>query len=607
MSQSWRISTIENNLNSTAIPTVGNVGASVIRASKGPVKPVKIYKGQEQRLLSIFGKPSSSYPDIWDAVEFCKKADLWISAPSKNGLYGGVLVTKTGTVPLTSGLSSISTVPFTALPVEETLGTGDGSTVTFSATLTDKTYYNNTTIDIEVDGVSINVTATDVSTEVLSTTPNVGSGTYVRTTGVLTFTFSSAPISGQAITVTYTTNRANDVYYALFSAYPYADDLAVKITEASSVFTITAYQKDSNGNYIDLPDSPYYASLTANTKDGFGKNIYIIDTFTDDDYITPVINTALTFTTFTDDTSIVDFDGGSRGATITITELTTGWNYFQFPTKYAADIFFDCTADSGVPALFSTLRGTYQKYSAYLLPLPNTNSATAISNKSALSVSNRGIYFYWNWGKVQDYYNNSYFYSALMGRVAGKHADMVDVFNGLAPSWIDENNHGGQLGSGILELVNDPTESELEALDTAQINPIIFDPNYGVMIVSDRTSLSTLSDYSYIGHSRTADFIISNVVAQALPFQLTKLNDLNHRGQVRSKAELIVNPLLRAPYSLLRDARVVCDETNNGDEVLAKREFHLDLYVQFSPFSETIRFVFTNIGQNTTIDEVLGS
>jgi len=607
MSQSWRIQTQESNLSATAIPTVGNVMASVIRSSKGPVKPVKIYKGQNQRLISIFGKPSSTYPDVWDMIEANKKGDTWISAPNKNGLYGGVLVTKTGTVPLKSGLSSISTVTFSALPVEETLGTGDGSTVTFTATLTDKTYYNNTTIDLEVDGVSINVTASDAATEVLSTTPSVGSGTYVRSTGVLTFTFSSAPTTGQVITSTYTTNRANDVYYALFANNPYTDDLAVQVTEASSVFTITAYQKDSNGNYIELPNSPYSASLTANTKNGFGKNIYIVDTFTDDDYITPYINTALTFTTFIDDTAITDFAGGSRGSAITITELTTGWNYFQSPTKYATDIFFDCTSDSGVPAIFSTLRGTYQKYSAYLLSLPNSNSTTAISNKQALSISDRGIYFYWNWGKVQDTYNNSYFYSALMGRVAGKHADMVDVFNGLAPSWIDENNHGGQLGSGILELVNDPTESELEALDTAQINPIIFDPNYGVMIVSDRTSVSTLSDYSYIGHSRTADFIMSNVVSQALPFQLTKLNDLNHRGQVRSKAELIVNPLLRAPYNLLRDARVICDETNNGDEVLARREFHLDLFIQFSPFSETIRFVFTNIGQNTTIDEVIGA
>jgi hypothetical protein len=598
----------ELNKSQTIQPSIGNRMASVIRASKGPVKPVLINKGDTQRLISIFGNQSASYPDVWDVSEAIKISDCWISAPTKSGLYGGVMVTKTGTEPLVSGYTSLSALSFAALPVSEVLGTGDGSTAAFSIVLTNATYYNIQTIGIKVNGVTINVSATNAATEVLTTTPNVGSGTYVRSSGILTFTFSSAPALGSAITAFYTENRAADVYYILFNCNPEVDDTGVQVTMTNSVFTINAYSKDpSTLAYTSLPLSPYSVSLTSGTKDGFGKNIYINDVFlspgAEDDYFYPVVNTALTLSTFTNDTSVVDLAGGSRGSAITITELTTGWAYFQQARNYAADIFFDCTADAGIPVLFSTLRNTYQKYKAYLLPLPNTVASVAITNKSALSISDRGIYFYWNWGKAKDSINNSYLYSPLMGRVAGKHAAMVDVFNGLAPSWIDENGHGGQLGSGIIEMVTDPSESDLELLDTAQINPIIFDPQYGVMIVSDRTSLTTLSDYSYIPHSRVADYCISNIVTNALPFQLTKLNDITHRTQVRGLAEAIVNPLKAAPYSLLRGAVVVCDETNNTDAALAQRKFVLQVGVKFTPFSETILFTFINVAQATDVRE----
>ena len=218
--QSWRISTLENNKSSTVQPSLGNRGASVIRSSKGPVKPKLINKGDEARIINIFGKPSSSYPDVWDVIEFNKKADIWISAPSKSGLYGGVKVTKTGTEAITGGYTSISSLSFAALPVSESLGTGDGSTSSFSMTLASAAYYNNQSIGIKLNGVTINVAATNAATEVLTTTPNVGSGTYVRSTGILTFTFTSAPALSATIDAFYTENRASDIYFLLFNCNP---------------------------------------------------------------------------------------------------------------------------------------------------------------------------------------------------------------------------------------------------------------------------------------------------------------------------------------------------------------------------------------------------
>jgi hypothetical protein len=601
---SWRITINELDESQTALPSTGNVGATVISSAKGDLVPHKIPRGNAQLIQDLYGITPSNY-QVLELIKANEQADIWVSAPSLNGEYGGVYVTSGGTEPLTSGFSSTSSVDFEEISVTETLGTGDGTTVNFTLTLDDFAHYNNQTIDIEVDGTSINVSASDVATEVLSTTPDVGDGTLVRSTGALDFTFDTAPTDGQAITVTYTVDRSADTYFILFNATPQADDRAVQLTFDSTTnwFTLNLYHKNSDGTYRELGASPYTLSLTSGDKDGFGANIYIEDVLDENYYLLPVINTALTLSSFVDDSSQVDLAGGTRGDTITLTELTAGWAYFQKKNTYGADIFFDLTADAGIPTIFDTLRSTYQKYSHYILPLPNDTVSNTISTKAGYSISNRGVSFYYNWGYISDPYNNSQTLSNLMGRVFKKHAQMIDVYNGLAPSWIDENGHGGQLGGGIIKMVYDPSETELRSLDTARINPIVTDQKYGVMIVSQRTSLTVDSDYSWIAHSRTADYLISNILENCLPQFITKLNDVRTRSTISSLASQIVNPLLAPPYTLLEDAVIQCNSENNGPDILNARKLVLTVKVIFTKFAEYIVFNFVNSPSGTSLEE----
>jgi len=607
MGSTWRISTAFLDKSVAIKETIGSIGASVIRAAKGPTTPIKIFAGQEQRIIDIFGKPNATYPDVWDAIEYNKSYDLWLAAPDKSGKHGGVYVTPTGTESILSGFSSISSVSFTALPTEETLGSGDGSSTTFAITLTEYDDYVNQSIDIQADGTSITLVATDANPEVLTSVDATyaGTGTYNRTTGQLSFTFDTAPVSAVALTANYNISRADDIYFALFNNNREADDLAIQVTYANSLFTIVVQKIDADGNYIALDDSPYIVSLTAGSKDGFGASNYIMDVFDEHDHITPVINTALTVSTFVNDSDVVLMVGGSRGSTVTITELTTSWNTFQDAINYEADIFFDCTATSGVATLFNTLRNTYQKYSIYLLHLGNVTAANAVSTKDALSLNNNGICIYWSWFKVTDTYNNSFFYSSCMGRIASKHGAMTDVYNGLAPAWIDENGHGGQLGPGIEKQVNSATETQLELMDTNEINGVVIYPGYGVLITSHKTSQTTLSDYSYVGHIRLRDYLVKNIIDNALYAQITKLNDTEHRNAVKTKADLILSGPLS--LGLLREADSKCDDQNNNDAALARREFILDVAVKFTPFSDRIRFNFINVGQNVSVSETLGS
>ena len=601
----------------SVVPDVNNIGATVIRASKGGVVPIRIPKGREDLITKIYGYPSSSYPDIWNLIEANKSSSIWVSAPSLNSSYGGVFVTKLGTKPFPGSISSYSSLDFTDIDISKSFFTGNGVTKTFTKTiLTVADYsaspYTALSLVIKKNGVEVtNYTITDNgATETIDFDElGTGSSSYTKATALLSVTFQVAPLVTDIYTIEYKINVASDVYFALFNKNPEVDDKKVKVamitdTLTDKYFTIDAYYTNPiEDQDIELESSPYTVSLDENKKDGYGKNIYIENIFEDDYYFYPVINTALAVSTFVDDSALVSLVGGDRGDTITGMQLGLGWDYFKNVNKYRVDIFVDFTSEADVLAKFVDLRTTYQKYSAYLFPLSNQNVADTISDNIPITTNNRGIYFYWNFCYVRNTYTNSKILLIPMGRVFQKHAAMVDVYNGLAPSYIDENGHGGLLGSGILQTVYDPSEEDLQDLWDAKINPIVYDYNYGFMITGQYTSLVIESDYSYIGHSRLADYMISNIVSQALPFQITKLNDSFHRQQVKTITELIINPITLPPYNLLREYLIICDETNNSDEVLARKEFILTVKVKFTPFSEWIKLYFINVGQTTTITE----
>lgn len=401
-------------------------------------------------------------------------------------------------------------------------------------------------------------------------------------------------------------------YFALFARSPSNTDhigVSISFNDSSELFTVTVYTTDDDGStWAERED--FTVSPVEGKKDGFGRDVFVEEVLNKDtnDFLIGVANDSADLSNdFSDDSDPVLLTGGSRTEADADMVADT-WSEFENLRKYEADIFMSPMADSAIVTTFDTLRSDYQKYAYYLLPLPiGEDVETAISTKEDYGVDNAGLAFYWNYGRVRNrYQNGGSFWTSLIGRIGAKHAAMEDVFNGLAPAWIDENNHGGQLGSGILEMEHDPTEDELQTLDSNGINAVVDDPGYGVMITSHRTAQSpdVLSDNSWIAHRRLFDYIISNIVNQALPFQLVKLNDESHRERVASITESLITPV--QAEGLLRDFAVVCDRSNNTDDVLAQRRFVLDVFVQVTPFSETVQLRFSNVGQTLDIQEIVG-
>lgn len=415
----------------------------------------------------------------------------------------------------------------------------------------------------------------------------------------------AVPQAGQAVVAyfTYADDISATVSHSLFTVSPFDDSFetyAVKVEYVTgSQYKATLYQK--LGTSYSLIKTYNYSLIKE--KDAFGKSLYYGDVFDEDPYLKIAVNTSY-IGVANPTVAIVDLTGGERGAAPLTADKTAAWNTFQAKNKYRAKLFMDVYGDSA--STVQTLVETYQAPHAFgITVVPSGNSPSqAKTFRQGLSIDTDKMAIYTNWIKIQDVYNNSFAWVSGAGKIGVKYAQTSIIYDGLAPAGVDENGIGGQLsGFSMNDVEYDYTDAELQLLNEAQINPLIFDEQYGVMIYGNRTMQVTNSDTSFIHTRRLYNKILTDISQQVLRKQEFKLNDELHRLLAKSQTDSYLVDILAK--SLLRDAVVVCDESNNTDAVLNAREFILDIYVKATPDSEFVLLKLTRLDQGAVIADFL--
>ncbi len=524
----WRIEVNTQDLSTVPTGTAqGEIGGMVILSSKAAIDPVYFGVGQGSRIVDYFGKPSTTYPDVQEAIDYNAQYPLWVCSPvSTEDTRSTILITSTGS---------------------------------------------------------------DASD------------------------FALSPIAASTALSAYTFLGSND-FILLSSKSIGADDLGVKTSydDSENIFTMEVHRKSTSGTLTLL--TTYNFSLDATKKDGFGNNIFIDNVLGSNDYFDYVVNPLGDPETLdmTADAAVVEFDGGNHivptDTSLRDAQLVAGWAKFRDEKKYPAQVFMSSYDGATVVAEIDSLSKTYRKYDSFIIMFSEgLTVANAIAAKAGFAIDNSNIAFYWNRAVVNQ---NSIHYvgpltRSMVGRIGIKFAAMQNVFDGLAPSYIDEGGHGGQLGMDISRMVYEVIGSNESDLDAAGINPLILDNVYGCMVAGQRTAKNPLqkSDYSWIGHARLFNYIIRNVINNVLVYQVTKLNDSTHRFQAQVRTEDIIKPILS--QGILADAKILCNDKNNPPSVLQDRKFVLSLAVKVTPFSEFIQFNFINVGQLTDVQTVL--
>ncbi len=613
---SYRITTNFQDNSQTTLPSPDPVAATCIFSPKGKDgTALRFEKGEEKKILDLLGTPSSTYPAIQDVIDYNKKGAILVSAPKgTDALYGGVLVTKEGSVSLASGFDTKTELNnWGAIDQEEVIGVGDGVTTQFIHTISNFNYYLNTSVDILIGDVSQVVTATDVAEEILINASG-DNGTFTRATGILDFTFDAAPAEGDVIKVNYQLDVLDKAYMILLSQSAQVDDLAVQVSsENPSEFSVALYRKDSDGIYNQFSASPYLVSLISNGKDGFGRPIFAENVFSDTNlYLQGLVNSDVQWDRFVDDVNIVDMGGGRRGV-IQHSDVVEGFEVFTDTNAYPnIKIIFSSIADASIASKFEALRGNdaspgVLRYVKFLMPTGDSDYATISNDFIAhrYNINQRGINtFVGNWGIHLDLYNGKNFNCSMMGLIAGRYLDSQLVSSGgLSPSWVDEQGVGGFLGSSIVKLNRNYSQSQLENLQANGMNAIVKHPTLGPMIESDRTTqVNPVSDYSFTIHSDLADNIVYEIVTKVLPNQINKLIDERHLAQVR----LLTDQIVGTYAAYLEEYIVVCDATNNTDETKAQRKFILTVGVKYTVNSQFIVFNFVNSPQGLSVEQTLG-
>lgn len=723
--QSYRLRVIERDLSGFITQQTNENGGMVVNSVKKPKKP--IFSQSEEDYILYFGKPNSTYWHGFEAIAFNQFAPSWIvAAVGAGALQAGILVGATVKAFGPRSGKRDETFSFAAVTQNGVMniGTGDGVTALFTATLTAGTGITTGSLILKKAGFAAaatesggTITGADVSSGTLNLSSGALSVTFSGTPGtVATVTttvdfsapidfsagatdkyikiikdgttyqinlgqsastsrasvisaintalgYTAASVSGNFIKIDgqygsstlghilvtdpvgqatakllgfsatdledygtdptgaiptagqvvsadwiYSVSMATSVSHAFFAAGFYNDadyQLAAEVKYTGDGTTkryrMTLYEVTSIGN---VQVKAYDYSLDKE-KNAFGKSIYIFDVFRNDPYVIPVVNNSYAAAPVQPTVATVLFTGGNRGADPLTSEKNVAWDYFKKKNKYPVKIFMD--VDGTQVTKLTDLLQNYQPYAFGITMVPPGNDvAGAIAYRQGLGVDFDKLALYWNWATIEDPYNNSQAFVSQVGKIGVKYAQMQDIFDGLAPAGTDENNHGGQLGTigfKVVELEYDPSETDKQNLDEAQINPILEDQDFGPIIDGDRTLKVINSDTSFIGTRRLYNLMIDNIVRQILRKQVFKLNDELHRSMAQSLTEEYINPIIGA--GLLREALVQCDENNNNDEVLNQRQFILDVFVKVTPTSEIVTLRFTRLSQTQVLADFI--
>jgi phage tail sheath protein FI len=198
-----------------------------------------------------------------------------------------------------------------------------------------------------------------------------------------------------------------------------------------------------------------------------------------------------------------------------------------------------------------------------------------------------------------DRFNNRYRYIPCNPDVAGL---MIRTNINAYPWNSPAGQQRGVLNSAI-NLAYSPDKDQRDRLYPARVNAIVNIPGFGPTLWGDKTALGYASAFDRINVRR-----LFLTVQQALGSTANATLFENNTEQTRSNFINIVEPYLRDIQAKggIYDFRVICDTSNNTDDVIDNNEFRA--YIYLKPVKSinyvTLTFVATRTG--VSFEEVIG-
>jgi hypothetical protein len=299
-----------------------------------------------------------------------------------------------------------------------------------------------------------------------------------------------------------------------------------------------------------------------------------------------------------------DFNGGSDGTAVTDGDRATGYLKYSNKSEVPATIIF---AGQGNATVVNRIIGDIAEVRKDVVVCISPIRTAVVNNagseatsivawadtvaRSTYAVADSG------WKYQYDKYNDAYVYVPLNADTAGCMAR-----NDLnREPWLSPAGFSNGRIQNLVRLAYNPNQTDRDTLYKAAVNPIITQVGQGTILFGDKTFTLKNTSMNRVNVRRL--FIeLQKTIGQAADNVLFDQNDETTRSGFVS----LVVPYLRSVQSRrgITAFRVVCDATNNPEDVVNSNEFVCDIFVQPIRSVNFIQLNFVSVRGTATFAEI---
>ena len=301
-----------------------------------------------------------------------------------------------------------------------------------------------------------------------------------------------------------------------------------------------------------------------------------------------------------------NFNGGSDGSALSDGDRANG--YLKYTNKAEVPSILVIAGQSNatvVNRIIGDVAEVRKDVIVCMSPLRSNvvnnagSEATAISawadtvTRSTYAVADSG------WKYQYDKYNDTYVYVPLNADVAGC---MARNDLNSAP-WISPaGNNAGRI-QNLVRLAYNPNQADRDTLYKTSVNPVLSQVGRGTILFGDKTFVTRNTATNRI-NVRRLFMELQSTIGQNADNVLFDQND----ETTRSNFVNLVVPYLRSVQSRrgLAAFNVVCDASNNPEDVVNSNGFVCDIFVQPIRSVNFVQLNFVSVRGTATFNEIAG-
>lgn len=300
------------------------------------------------------------------------------------------------------------------------------------------------------------------------------------------------------------------------------------------------------------------------------------------------------------------FAGGTDGGTVTDGDRTTAFGKLSNKSEIPAAIVIAGQANATVVnRIIADVAEVRKDAMVCISPLRanvvNNAGSEATSITTWADTISRSTYVVADsgWKYQYDKYNDAYVYVPLNADIAGCMAR-----NDLnREAWLSPAGFVAGRVQNLVRLAFNPNQSERDTLYRASVNPVITQVGRGTVLFGDKTFTLRNTSTNRLNVRRL--FIeLQRTIGTAADNVLFDQND----ETTRSNFVNLITPYLRSVQSRrgITAFRVICDTTNNPEDVVNANEFVCDIFVQPVRSVNFIQLNFVSVRGTATFNEIVG-